>query len=69
MTAYTAVIEKCPNTGLYVGYIPGFPGAHSQGQTLDELYQNLREVIEMLLEDGTPTLETEFVGTQTIQVA
>jgi predicted RNase H-like HicB family nuclease len=69
MTAYTAVVEKCPTTGLYVGYVPGFPGAHSQGETLDELRQNLQEVIEMLLEDGTPTLDTEFVGTQTIQVA
>jgi predicted RNase H-like HicB family nuclease len=69
MKAYTAVVEKCPSTGLYVGYVPGFSGAHSQGKTLDELRQNLREVIEMLLEDGEPILETEFVGTQTIQVA
>ncbi len=69
MTAFTAVVEKCPSTGLYVGYVPGFPGAHSQGETLDELRQNLQEVIEMLLEDGAPALETEFVGTQTIQVA
>jgi predicted RNase H-like HicB family nuclease len=69
MTAFTAVVEKCPATGLYVGYVPGFPGAHSQGETLDELRRNLQEVIEMLVEDGTPTLETEFVGTQTIQVA
>ena len=69
MKAYTAVVEKCPSTGLYVGYVPGFSGAHSQGETLDELRQNLREVIEMLLEDGEPILETEFVGIQTIQVA
>ena len=54
MTSYTAVVERCPETGLYVGYVPGFPGAHSQGQTLDELQKNLREVIEMLLEDGDP---------------
>jgi len=67
--SFTAVVEKCPTTGLYVGYVPGFPGAHSQGETLDELRQNLQEVIEMLLEDGTPVLETEFVRTQTIQVA
>lgn len=52
MPKYTAVIEKCPATGLYVGYIPGFPGAHSQGETLDELSENLREVISLLLEDG-----------------
>jgi predicted RNase H-like HicB family nuclease len=49
---YTAVIEKCPDTGLFVGYIPGLRGAHSQGETLDELNQNLTEVVELLLEDG-----------------
>ena len=63
---FTAVIERCPETNLYVGYVPGFPGAHSQGETLDELKDNLREVIEMLLEDGEPILEAEFVGTQLI---
>ena len=68
MHAYTAVIEHCPDTLLYVGYVPGFPGAHSQGATLDELHANLREVITMLLEDGDPKLETEFVGTQTVLV-
>ena len=49
---YTAVVEYCKDTGLYVGYIPGFTGAHSQGETLDELNSNLTEVVEMLLEDG-----------------
>ncbi|MGQ9628480.1 MAG: type II toxin-antitoxin system HicB family antitoxin, partial [Anaerolineae bacterium] len=47
-----------------VGYVPGFPGAHTQAKTLDELQRNLREVIEMLLEDGEPALEAEFIGTQ-----
>lgn len=65
---YTAVIERCPSTSLYVGYIPGFPGAHSQGETLDELNANLKEVTEMLLEDGEPDLEAEFVGTQSVAV-
>jgi predicted RNase H-like HicB family nuclease len=55
--------------GLYVGFVPGFPGAHSQGETLDELNTNLKAVIELLLEDGIPKLETEFVGTQTVMVA
>jgi predicted RNase H-like HicB family nuclease len=68
MRTFTAVIEKCPDTGLFVGYVPGFPGAHSQGKTLDELHEHLREVIEMLLEDGEPQLESEFVGIQTLQV-
>jgi predicted RNase H-like HicB family nuclease len=68
MKAYTAVVERCPDTGLTIGYIPGFPGAHSQGETLDELNENLREVIAMLLEDGEPRLEAEFLGTQTVTV-
>ena len=51
MKVFTAVVEKCSDTGLYVGYIPGFPGAHSQAETLDELLINLREVVEMLMED------------------
>jgi predicted RNase H-like HicB family nuclease len=65
---FTAVIEICPDTGLYVGHVPGFPGAHSQGKTLDELRQNLQEVLSMLTEDGEPVLETQFVGTQTLTV-
>ncbi|MCD6152395.1 MAG: type II toxin-antitoxin system HicB family antitoxin [Syntrophobacterales bacterium] len=69
MKTYTAIVEKCPDTGLYVGHVPGFPGAHSQAETLDELNDNLKEVIEMLLEDGDPELEGEFVGTQNVVVA
>ncbi|MDD8018506.1 MAG: type II toxin-antitoxin system HicB family antitoxin [Bacteroidota bacterium] len=68
MKNFTAIVEKDSETGFYVGYVPGFPGAHSQGESLDELQKNLHEVIEMLLEDGEPKLETEFVGTQTIAV-
>ncbi len=69
MKEYTAIIEKDSETGLYVGYVPGFPGAHSQAASLDELNDNLQEVIAMLLEDGDPVLEGEFVGTQRVFVA
>ena len=69
MRTFTAVVERCADTGLFVGFVPGFPGAHSQGETLDELNQNLSKVIEMLLEDGEPELESRFVGNQTVQVS
>lgn len=69
MRKYTAVVERCLDTGLFVGYVPGFAGAHSQGRTLEELRQHLHEVIAMLLEDGEPRLESEFVGTQTVEIA
>ncbi len=65
---FTAVIEHCKETGLYVGYVPGFKGAHSQGDSLDELHKNLQEVITMLLEEGAPDLESEFIGTQQVAV-
>jgi len=68
MKSYTAVIERDSVTGLLVGYIPGFPGAHSQAESLDELNANLREVVAMLLEDGDPKLEAEFIGTQNVAV-
>ena len=69
MKSFTAVVERDPDTGLFVGYVPGFPGAHSQAESLDELQTNLKEVIEMLLEDGEPSMQGEFVCTQTIRVA
>ena len=43
--------------------------AHSQGETLEELNDNLKEVITMLLDDGAPAMEGEYVGTQTVVVA
>ncbi len=68
MHQYTAVIERCAETNLHLGHVPGLPGAHSQGATLDELHANLVEVLQMLLEDGEPALSSEFIGTQTIAV-
>lgn len=64
----TAVIERCRETGLLVGYIPGFPGAHSQGESLSELRANLEEVVALLLEDGMPTMTSEFVGTEQLAI-
>ena len=69
MRTFSVVVERDPGTGVLVGSVPGWPGAHSQGATFDELEENLREVIAMLLEDGEPDLESEFVGLQTIRVA
>lgn len=69
MKTFNFVVERDADTGLYVGYVPGWPGAHTQGEAPDEVRENLREVLKMLLEDGQPQLEAEFVGVETIQVA
>jgi predicted RNase H-like HicB family nuclease len=69
---FTAYVEFDPDTQLYVGTVPGLPGAHSQGATLDELQRNLREVIELILEErqarGEPVEIEPFVGIQQIVV-
>jgi predicted RNase H-like HicB family nuclease len=66
---FTAVVERDNDTGFFVGYVPGLPGAHTQAETLDELNANLKEVVEMLLEDGEPNIEAEFIGTQLVEVS
>lgn len=69
---FTAYIEYDPATKLYVGTVPGLPGAHSQGASLDELKRNLEEVIHLVLEEHQSHGETvnvdRFVGIQQITV-
>lgn len=69
---FTAYVELDEETGLYVGTVPGLPGAHSQGETLDELQKNLAEVIELVLEEmrarGDAADPPPFVGIQQIAV-
>ena len=49
---HNAIVERCLDTGLYVGYVPGLPDAHSQAGTLAELDANLQEAIVLLLEES-----------------
>ena len=73
MKTVTAYIEWDPETELYVGIVPGVPGAHTQGVTLDELHANLKEVLELCLEEAEEAGETndypQFFGLQQIEVA
>lgn len=69
MKTYSFVVERDADTGLYVGYVPGWSGAHTQGADVDEVERNLREVITMLLEAGEPKQESEFIGVRKVQVA
>jgi predicted RNase H-like HicB family nuclease len=67
MKQFTVIIERCPQTHLYFGYVPGLPGAYSKGTTIEALKVNMQEVIEKLLEANVEP-EREFVGTQLITV-
>ncbi len=65
---FTAVVHRCPESRVYLAFIPGFPGAYSQGESLVELFANLRAVISLLLENGGDTQRPEFVGVQRVSV-
>ena len=71
MRTFTAYIEWDPETRLYVGMVPGIAGAHTQGASLDELQQNLKEVLELCLEESQQPIEDlpRFVGLQQIEVS
>ena len=71
MRTFTAYVEFDPETKLYVGVVPGIPGAHTQAATLDELRDNLQEVLELCLEElsGQEEQLPHFVGVQQIEVA
>jgi len=71
MYKITAYVEKDTESGLYVGVVPGIPGAHTQADSLDELQKNLKEVVELCLEqmDSEAKKEIpEFVGIQQVEV-
>ena len=71
MKTFTAYLEWDPETKLYVGFVPGIPGAHTQGRSLDELQKNLKEVLELCLEECRTACEDlpRFIGLQQIEVA
>lgn len=72
MHTLTAYIEKDTETGFYVAMVPGIPGAHTQAETLDELQENLKEVLELCLEEMEPENKQylpQFVGIQQVEVS
>lgn len=71
MQTVTAYVEWDPETKLYVGIVPGIPGAHTQGETLDELQKNLKEVLALCMEESGNAFADlpRFVGLQQIEVA
>ncbi len=71
MKTFSAYVEWDPETKLYIGVVPGISGAHTQAESLDELQQNLKEVLELCLEEYGGTVEDipQFVGIQQIEVS
>jgi predicted RNase H-like HicB family nuclease len=64
-------VERDRDTGLYVGTVPGVRGAHSQGATIDELRENMREVLALCVDEGWLTGDTlpEFASLEELDIA
>ena len=60
---FYVIIER-DEDGIYVGDVPQLRSCYSQGTTIDELMINIREVIEMCLEELQEESITEFIGVQ-----
>lgn len=69
-SVFTVVIEKDQDTGMYVGEVPGIPGCHSQGETIEKLMGNMREVLQLCLEEEKSQIPKlpKFIGTQQIEL-
>lgn len=68
----TCYVERDPETNMYVAVVPCIPGAHTQAENWDELHKNLKEVVELCLQEmsseekkGLP----EFVGIQQMDIS
>ncbi|MBE9057292.1 type II toxin-antitoxin system HicB family antitoxin [Sphaerospermopsis sp. LEGE 08334] len=62
---FYVVIER-DEDGMYIGEVPQLKACYSQGETIDELITNIKEVIEMCLEELEEESITEFIGVQKV---
>ena len=61
----TAVFEKVPEG--YIGYVEELPGANTQGETLEEARENLKEAIALVLEANRELAEESLIGANVIR--
>jgi len=63
--SFTAVYQKVPEG--YIGFVEELPGANTQGSTLEETRENLKEAIRLVLEANKKLTEKEFAGKDVIR--
>jgi predicted RNase H-like HicB family nuclease len=63
---FTAVFQEAPEGG-YVAFVEELPGANTQGETLDEARENLREAVSLVLESNRLLAKQELGGPKVIR--
>ncbi len=64
---FYVIIEK-DEDGFFVGEVPQLNACYSQGRTIDELMENIKEVIRLCLDEEDPEFSGEFVGIHRVEV-
>ncbi len=64
---FYVIIER-DEDGMYIGEVPQLQACYSQGETIDQLMENMREVIALCLEEMSETSISEFIGVQRITI-
>jgi predicted RNase H-like HicB family nuclease len=62
---FTAIFEKAED--WYIGYVEELPGANTQGKTVEETRENLREAIELILLSNRELAERDILGKQVVK--
>jgi predicted RNase H-like HicB family nuclease len=65
---FTVLIEK-DEDGMFVAEVPDLKGCYTQGKTLEEVLENIKEVIELCLESQKDIHPHEFIGVQRVEVS
>lgn len=63
---FEATIEK--RGKWYIGYVPEVPGANTQGKTLKEVSENLREALALVLEANKEVGAPSYKKTVVIEI-
>ena len=63
--SFTAVFQKVPEG--YIGFVEELPGANTQGDTLEEVRDNLREAVQLVLEANRQLAEEDLAGRDVIR--
>lgn len=64
---FYVIIER-DEDGMFIGEVPQLQACYSQGETIDQLMANMREVIALCLEETTEVSISEFIGVQRVTV-
>jgi len=66
-TYHLPILLEQDEDGIYIVSCPSFKGCHSYGKTVEEAMENIKEVIQMCIEEDQPDTQNRFIGFREIE--